>query len=56
MTLDGVTQQATIAADGSFSTTFTDTAGLGVAGSPYTVSYAYTGDGTSPSGEPRPAS
>ena len=32
--------------NGSFSTTFTDTAGLGVAGSPYTVSYSYSGDGT----------
>ena len=46
MSLDGVTQQATIQPDGSFSTTFTDTAGLGVAGSPYTVDYSYSGDGT----------
>ena len=30
---------------GAFSTTF-DTGGLGVAGSPYTISYAYTSDGT----------
>jgi hypothetical protein len=46
VTLDGVTQQATIAADGSFSTTFNATAGLGVAGSPYTVTYSYAGDAT----------
>ena len=43
MTLNGVTQQATIGATGSFSTAFS-TAGLGVAGSPYTVTYAYSGD------------
>ncbi len=48
VTLDGVTQEATIGSDGSFSTTFNDTAGLGVAGSPYTVSYSYAGDGTFP--------
>ena len=41
-----VSQQATIQPDGSFSTTFTDTAGLGVAGSPYTVEYSYSGDAT----------
>jgi hypothetical protein len=49
VTLDGVTRQAVIAANGFFSTTFTNTAGLGVAGSPYEVSYSYTSDGTFPS-------
>ncbi len=48
VTLDGVTQQATIGSDGSFSTTFNDSAGLGVANSPYTVGYSYSGDGTFP--------
>ena len=45
MTLDGVEQPATIGSGGAFSTTF-NTAGLTVAGSPYTVNYAYTSDGT----------
>jgi parallel beta-helix repeat protein len=40
ITLDGVTQDAAIAADGTFSSAF-DTATLGVAGSPYTITYAY---------------
>jgi hypothetical protein len=48
VTLNGITQQATIGSDGSFSTTFNDTAGLGVAGSPYTVGYSYSADGTFP--------
>ena len=43
ITLDGVTQNATVSG-GTFSSTF-DTAALGVAGSPYTVTYAYAGDG-----------
>ncbi len=45
MTLDGQTQSATIGTGGGFSTTF-DVAALPVAGSPYSVSYAYTSDGT----------
>ncbi len=45
VTFDGVTQQAVIGSTGAFSATF-DTGGLHVAGSPYTVSYAYTSDGT----------
>jgi Bacterial Ig-like domain (group 3) len=49
VTFNGVTRQAVIAANGAFSTTFTNTAGLGVAGSPYVVGYAYTSDGTFPS-------
>jgi hypothetical protein len=44
VTLDGVPQEALIGSDGSFSTTFT-TATLGVAGSPYTVSYAFQAQG-----------
>ena len=46
MTLDGVTQQAVVAANGDFSATFTIIAGLSVSGSPYTVSYSYAGDAT----------
>jgi hypothetical protein len=46
VTLNNVTQDAEIGTDGAFSTTFTDTASLRVSGSPYTVSYAYTSDGT----------
>jgi hypothetical protein len=46
VSLDGATQSATIASDGSFSTTFTGLGGLGVAGSPYVVSYSYSSDGT----------
>ena len=45
VTLDGVMQSAAFAAGGGFATTF-DTSGLGVSGSPYTISYSYTGDGT----------
>ena len=48
VSLNGVEQQATIGDDGTFSTTF-ETAGLGVAGSPYTISYVYTTDGSFPS-------
>ncbi len=42
ITLDGVTQDATVTG-GSFSSSF-NTAALGVAGSPYTITYAYAGD------------
>ena len=45
MTLGGVQQSATIGSGGAFSTTF-DTSGLTVVKSPYTISYAYAGDGT----------
>ena len=45
VTLDGVEQSATIGSGGAFSTTF-KTTGLTVASSPYTVTYAYTSDGT----------
>jgi hypothetical protein len=44
VTLNGVTQRATLDASGNFSTSF-DTAALGVAGSPYAVTYSYAGDG-----------
>jgi hypothetical protein len=44
ITLDGVTQAAALNSSGNFSTTFATTA-LGVAGSPYTVTYSYTGTG-----------
>jgi hypothetical protein len=47
--LDGLTQQALIGAGGAFSTTFTNTAGLSVSGSPYKISYSYTSDGSFPS-------
>jgi hypothetical protein len=43
ITLNNVTQLATLDGDGNFSATF-NTAGLSVAGSPYTVSYSYAGD------------
>jgi hypothetical protein len=46
VSLDGVTQQAPILPGGDFSTTFTDTAGLAVTGSPYTINYTYESDGT----------
>ncbi len=46
VTLDGVTQQAVIDANGDFSTTFADVAGLSVSGSPYTITYSYAGDAT----------
>ena len=45
VTLDGVEQSATIGSAGAFSTTF-DTTGLTVASSPYTITFAYTTDGT----------
>ena len=45
VTLDGQTQSATIGSGGAFSTTFNDD-GLAVGSSPYTVSYAYSGNGT----------
>ena len=45
VTLDSVQQSATIGSGGAFFATFNDD-GLAVAGSPYTVSYAYTSDGT----------
>ncbi|MFI5460158.1 MAG: beta strand repeat-containing protein, partial [Isosphaerales bacterium] len=45
VTLDSVEQSATIGSGGAFSTTF-NTAGLTVAGSPYTITYAYASDGT----------
>ncbi len=45
VTIGGLTQPATIGAGGAFSTTF-DTAGFEVSGSPYSIQYAYTGDGT----------
>ncbi len=46
ITLDGVNQSATIGSDGSFSTTFSGLGTLSVSGSPYTIAYAYTSDGT----------
>ncbi len=46
VTLNSVTQPATIGSGGDFSTTFTNTSGLSVTGSPYTISYMYTSDGT----------
>jgi parallel beta-helix repeat protein len=45
VTLDGITQSATLGAGGEFSTTF-DTSTLSAAGSPYTTGYSYAGDGT----------
>ena len=45
ITLGGVTQQAVIGPGGASTTTF-DTAGLTVAGSPLTITYRYTSDGT----------
>ena len=42
ITLDGVTQTATVAG-GAFSSSF-DTTALTIAGSPYTITYAYLGD------------
>jgi adhesin/invasin len=45
ITLDGVTQSATLDANGNFSTTF-DTSGLDVADSPYPLSLGYGGDAT----------
>jgi len=43
VTLDGVTQNATLQSDDSFSTSFTTNV-LGMAGSPYTISFGYGGD------------
>jgi hypothetical protein len=43
VTIDGVTRDATLDGDDSFSTSF-DTSSLGVQGSPYTVSFSYGGD------------
>jgi parallel beta-helix repeat protein len=43
--LGGVTQQAVIGPDGTFTATF-NAAGLTVAGSPYRITYHYTSDGT----------
>src|SRR5205823_589224 len=49
--LHGVTQTATLNGNGDFSTTF-NTAALGVAGSPYTITYSYAGDASfSPAGD-----
>ena len=48
ITLDNNTVPATIGSGGAFSATF-DLAGLSVAGSPYTVTYAYTSDGSTTS-------
>ena len=45
VTLASVEQSATIGSGGAFSTTF-NTADLAVAGSPYTLTYAYASDGT----------
>jgi hypothetical protein len=45
VTLGGATQQALIGAGGGFTTTFA-TAGLTVAGSPYTINFLYATDGT----------
>jgi hypothetical protein len=42
ITVNGMTQSAAIQSNGSFSDVFNDTAGLGVAASPYTITYAYT--------------
>jgi len=46
VSLDGVTQNATIQSDGSFSTTFTSSAALTVAQSPLTINFAYAADAT----------
>ena len=45
VTLDSVTMTGIVDADGNFTVTFT-TATLGVAGSPYTVTYAFAGSAT----------
>ena len=42
----GPTQSATIGTGGTFTTTFTNTASLGVASSPYTFDLTYAGDAT----------
>jgi hypothetical protein len=43
VTINGVTQTAFLDSNDNFSTTF-DTSTLGVAGSPYTISFSYAGD------------
>ena len=45
VTVDGTTQSATIESGGAFSTTFTGLDGLGAAGSPYPVVYAFSSEG-----------
>ena len=45
ITLDSVTQTATVDSSGDFTTTF-ETASLGVAGGPYTVTYVFAGNAT----------
>ena len=45
ITLNSVTQTATVDSSGNFTTTF-NTASLGVAGGPYTVTYAFAGNPT----------
>jgi mucin-19 len=45
VTLDGVAQEVRIRADGSFSTSFRFATPLGVADSPYTVSYVFQAEG-----------
>ena len=45
ITLDSVTETSTVNGSGNFSATF-DTANLGVAGSPYTVTYVFVGNAT----------
>ncbi len=44
--VNGPTQSSTIGTGGAFTTTFTNTASLGVAGSPYTFDLTYAGDAT----------
>ena len=44
--VNGPTQSATIETGGAFTTTFTNTASLGVASSPYTFDLTYAGDMT----------
>ena len=46
VTLDGTTQQALFGPGGTFSTTFTKTAGLTVGQSPYPIDFAFSGDDT----------
>ncbi len=48
ITLDGVTRQAAIQANGTFSSTF-GTGTLDVSHSPYTITYSYAGDSTTES-------
>jgi hypothetical protein len=45
ITVNGVTQEATLGAGGAFSTAFSVST-LGVSGSPYTITYSYAGDQT----------